>query len=331
MSHYTHLSTLEREKIGELQRNGIGVRSIAKKLGRSPATISRELRRNTPPKGKYYGCVAQQLYKRRRKACGRKALLANQELLLVVKRLFLECQFSPEEISNRLKLEKSPFQISYATIYRGIEQKRFDHFLPKKQKASRKLRHRGKRRKHRDFQEQRGKIQVDDTIADRPKSANSRRYFGHFEADTVNGKKGTPCILTLNDRKSRYLIAAKVERNNPHLIRDKLIELMNNVPRHPCRSITLDRGQEFRYHREVTAALGGVKLYFCDPQSPWQRGTNENSNGLLREYIPKGYDMNLLTAEQLSNAVDKLNLRPRKCLGWRSPYEVFFGKVLHLT
>lgn len=331
MSHYIHLSMLEREMIGELHRNGIGVRGIAKELGRSASTISRELRRNTPAKRKYYGCVAQKLYSRRRNACGRKELLSNSELLLLVKRLFLDFQFSPEQISNRLKLEKSLFQISYTTIYRGIRNHTFDQFLPKEKKASRKLRHRGKTRKNRDFQEKRGKIQVDYTIAERPERANSRRYFGHFEADTVNGKKGTACILTLNDRRSRYLIAAKVEKNNPHLIRDKLIELMSNVPHHPCCSITPDRGQEFRYHREVTAALGGVKLYFCDPQSPWQRGTNENSNGLLREYIPKGYDMNLLTEEYLNHAVEKLNLRPRKCLGWKSPYEVFFAKVLHLT
>lgn len=331
MSHYHHLSTMEREKIGELTRKGIGKRAIAKTLGRSPSTICRELRRNTPAKRKYYGCVAQRLYERRRKACGRKELLENQELLLLVKRLFFEYQFSPEEIANRLKLEKNRFKISYTTIYRGIREKKFDQFLSGEKKASRKLRHRGKKRKDRNFQEQRGKIQVDDTIADRPQSANSRRYFGHFEADTVNGKKGTACILTLNDRKSRYLIAGKVEKNNPYLIRDKLIELMSNVPQHPCRSITPDRGQAFRYHREVTAALGGVKLYFCDPHSPWQRGTNENSNGLLREYIPKGYNMDFLTSEHLASAVDKLNLRPRKCLGWRTPFEVFFCKLLHLT
>lgn len=331
MSHYTHLSTLEREKIGELHRNGIGIRGIGEALGRSPSTISRELHRNTPTKHKYYGCVAQKQYEKRRKACGGKELLCNQGLLLLVKRLFIDCQFSPEEISNRLKLEKSSYKISYTTIYRGIKGGTFDQFLSGERKASRKLRHRGKKRKNCTFQEQRGKIQVDDTIANRPKGANNRHYFGHFEADTVNGKKGTACILTLNDRKSRYLIAAKVEKNNPYLVRDKLIELMSNVPRHPCRSITPDRGQEFRYHREVTAALGGIRLYFCDPQSPWQRGTNENSNGLLREYIPKGFDMNLLTTEQLADAVGKLNLRPRKCLGWRTPYEVFFGRVLHLT
>lgn len=331
MSHYQHLTTIEREKLGELRRGGLGIRQIAKELGRSPATISRELKRNTPYKRRYYGCIAQKMYEKRRKKCGRKKLLANPELLELVRFLFMEQQFSPEEIDNRLKYEKNQFQISYTTIYRGIWGKVFDQFLPKDKKASRKLRHRGKRRKNRNLQENRGKLQADYTIHERPKSADNRSQFGHFEADTVNGKKGTPCILTLNDRKSRFLVAAKVERNNPYLIRDKLIELMGDLPNHRCLSITPDRGQEFRYHREVSAALGGVKLYFCDPRSPWQRGTNENSNGLLREYVPKHYDMNLLTDQQLADAVDKLNRRPRKCLGWKTPWEVFFGKVLHLT
>lgn len=331
MSHYEHLTMLEREKLGELYRNRSSVRSIARQLGRSASTISRELKRNTPHNRKYYGCTTQNLYQKRRKKCGRKKLLSNPELLELVRRLFMDLQFSPEEIENRLKFEKNQYQISYTTIYRAIWDKMFDQFLPQRKKASRKLRHRGKRRKNRNLQENRGNIQVDHTIHERPRSAENRLYFGHFEADTVNGKKGTPCILTLNDRKSRFLIATKVERNNPHLIRDKLIELMSQVPAHSCRSITPDRGQEFRYHREVSAALGGVKLYFCSPHSPWQRGTNENSNGLLREYVPKGYDMNLLTHQQLADAVYKLNQRPRKCLGWKTPWEVFFGKVLHLT
>lgn len=331
MSQYRHLSTLEREKLGELHRCGKSIRSIAGTLGRSPATVSREVHRNTPQNRRYYGCVAQKMYEKRRKNCGRKALLSNPDLLQLVKRLFLDCQFSPEQISNRLRFEHNQFQISYSTIYRGIGEKRFDKFLDNKKKASRKLRHRGKRRKDRKFQEKRGKIQVEHTIADRPQGANSRYYFGHFEADTVSGKKGTACIVTLNDRKSRYLLAEKVAKNNPTFVRDKLIELMSQLPKHRCLSITPDRGQEFRYHREVTAALGGVTFYFCDPQSPWQRGTNENSNGLLREYVPKGSDFNLLTQEKLAVAVDKLNHRPRKCLGWKTPWEVFFGKVLHLT
>ena len=333
MSHYQHLSREEREKILVLRTEKKSLSIIATEKGRTKSTISRELKRNSTANRTYSAIGAQQAYQKRRKKSRRNKLLEEPGLKQTVKRLFLEEQWSPEQISNRLKYEKSAYQISYATIYRAIYAGMLD-----KEKLSngnrgaiRKLRHRGKPRHGKGTVENRGKMAISNRIQERPKEADERKVMGHWEADTVAGRNGSACLVTITDRCSRYLLAGKIAKKRCGLLADKIIALLSPLPDGYVRTITPDRGKEFAKHRQISAALRGIAFYFADPHAPWQRGTNENTNGLLREYLPKSFDMAPCSDGQIASFVLKLNTRPRKCLGWKSPFEVFFRSSLHLT
>ena len=333
MSHYHHISIEEREKILVLLKEGKSIRAVAIVLGRATSSISREIVRNTKCKAGYSAVEAEKKYRQRRKRCRREFLLKNTERLELVRSLFLDRQWSPEEIDRRLKYENNPLQVSYVTIYRGIYAGMLDegNLSHGNRGVIRKLRHHGKTRHTKGHQETRGKIVISNKIADRPEEANTRKIIGHWEADTVAGKTGSACLVTITDRNSRYLLAGKVVKKNAAFVADKMIELLSSLPSSQKRSITPDRGKEFANHSMITDALGGVQFYFPDPRAPWQRGTNENTNGLIREYLPRSFDMAAYSDEEISLFVKKLNLRPRKCLEWKSPYEVFFGQLLHLT
>lgn len=211
--------------------------------------------------------------------------LDDPELYRYVKERFLEDQWSPEQISGRIKLEGSQYKISYNTIYRAIYAGQFDekNLSHGNRGAVRKFRHRGKRRHTNDYEERRGKIQISHPISERPKEAEERSRLGDWEADTVAGKAGKACLVTLADRKSRYLpggksVAKKVDPVNEVIIRSLKGQFLE--------SITPDRGKEFAKHNLVTEELDQVQFYFPLPHHPWQRGTSENTNGLLREYFP---------------------------------------------
>lgn len=193
-----------------------------------------------------------------------------------------------------------------------------------------KLRRKGKRYHRKNEEETRGKIVAAHTIHDRPLEAEKRAVLGHWEADTVAGKTGEACLLTLTDRKSRFLQLSKVQSKKAEFVTEQLIHLLRKFPSDKRRYITPDRGKEFAFHKEITEKLSGMPVYFADPQAPWQRGTNENTNGLLRDYFPKHQSLEELTNQSLEKVVKKINLRPRKCLEWKAPYEVFFDEVLHL-
>lgn len=335
MSHYHHLTIEEREKILVLLTAGKSQGSIARELGRDKSTLSRELARNKKTKEDYSAVGAQKKYQGRRKKCRRRKLLENTSLKEKVGRLFLQEQWSPEQIAERLRHEGNEEQISYNTIYRGIYAKLFhtpeQRRSPGNRGAIRKLRHRGKTRHRKDSVETRGKIVISHRIEERPQEAENRTEIGHWEADTVLGKRGGPCLVTMADRASRYLLAEKIEKRSSEPLEEKMIAMLTNLPREHVKSVTPDMGIEFARHAEITKALDGVPFYFPDPHSPWQRGTNENTNGLLREYFPKSFDFSSCSDLQIALSVRKLNLRPRKCLLWLSPFEVFFDKVLHLT
>ena len=331
MSLYTHLTINEREQLFLLYDQGHSIRAIAKGLGRSPSTISRELSRNM--EGQCYSPTrAQATYTKRKSNCGRKLLLKNPELKALVKNLFLNKQWSPEQIAARLKLEKSTYTISFNTIYRAIYRGDLNeaNVSHGHRGAIRKLRHKGKTRHTKNHIEKRGKISVTHTIHERPMEANNRSTMGHWEADTVAGKTGKACLVTLTDRKTRYLMVEKIEKKLAVHVRDAFINLLSALPKNKRKSITPDRGKEFAKHREVTKQLEEIPFYFADPHAPWQRGTNENTNGLLREYFPKAEDLTACTKEYMDTCIEKLNKRPRKCLGWKTPYELFFDTVLRL-
>jgi IS30 family transposase len=259
-------------------------------------------------------------------------LLQDESTKNKVQELFLEQQWSPEQISSRLRYENSPISISYNTIYRGIysgllEVKKLGHG---ERGVARKLRHRGKTRHRKGEVETRGKIVISNTIDMRPKEADERKEIGHWEADTVLGKRNTGCLLTLADRCSRYYLAERIPTKTSQPVADKMTEILAQLPTDKVKTITPDRGKEFAKHAQVTETIK-VQFYFSDPHAPWQRPTNENFNGLLREYMPKTTDFSQYTDYEIQEYVSKLNTRPRKCLGWKTPKEVFFSTVLHLT
>lgn len=332
MSHYKHITIEERETILISKVKGHSIRKIAKELSRSPSTILRELRRNAYGKNNYSPVNAEKKYLRRRKRCVKKKLLLHSELRKKVLKLFIEMQWSPEQIVHRLKLEQYEHSISYATIYRGL----YAGMLESRELTMYergnvlKLRHKGKNRKNSSSNETRGKIKVGNSIHDRPEEADSRSVIGHWEADTVAGTLNSDCAVTMVDMCSRYLMCKKSKNRKSLEVNAKILEMFSEIPKKYAKTITPDRGKEFALHEEVSKALERLEFYFADPSSPWQRGSNENTNGLLREYLPKKKDMSSITDEEVEGFVFKLNTRPRKCLGWRTPFEVFWNKVLHL-
>jgi len=331
MSHYKHLTLFEREMVMCFYHQGISITCIAEKLGRSKSTISRELRRNRDG-DRYSASKAEEKYHNRRKLCVRKQKLSDADLFkFVAHKIFIE-QWSPEQISNRLAFEESEMSISYATIYRAINRGQFDMFngFPTCHVyyAARKLRHHGKRRHTKGYVENRGKFHVDRNITVRPAVVDERSRIGDWEGDTVVGKDGCACLVTLVDRKSRFLLCEKTLKRRKEHVGATLKNMLSN---HPAITVTLDRGKEFAGYREIENELGDVEFYFALPYHPWQRGTNENTNGLLREYFPKMEPIDQLSDDYIQSCVTKLNLRPRKILNWRTPYEVYHSVKLHLT
>lgn len=331
MSQYHHLTIDEREKILSLQSQGKSLSQIAQVIGRARSTITRELNRNSLG-GEYFPHAAQTAYEKRREHCHRHNLLEDPKLFNFVKYAFLEEQWSPVEIAGRLKLERSKSKISYATIYRAIYAGWFD--TPEERRsygckgAVRKLRHHGKSRHTKSYEEKRGKIRISHKLTERPKEAEERSRIGDWEADTVAGKTGGPCLLTLVDRKSLFTKAVKIPKKTAAYVKEGMIACLKDAP---CYTITPDRGKEFARHEEISEALNGVPFYFPEPHQPWQRGRNENTNGLLREYYPRGTDLTLVDQNDVQIKVEKLNKRPRESLGFLTPYEVFYSVVLHLT
>ena len=334
MSHYTHLTIEERESILRMLVEGKKIQEIAKVLDRSPSTVSRELHRNCKRREDYSPAKAEKAYRKRREKSGRQRLFSvNPAAKEEIRTLFLDLHWSPEQIANRLRLENSSIQVSYATIYRGI----YSHDLEVQPLArgsrgmARKLRHSGKRRHRRGEEERRGKIPISHPLEERPDTANNRSEIGHWEVDTVAGKKGGSCLITSVDRKSRFTLGKRAARKAAQEVEDGMVTMLMQLPPEARRSLTPDRGKEFATHASVTIRTGGTPFYFPRPHAPWERGTNENTNGLLREFLPKGVDMNSFSDEQIEGFIDLLNKRPRKCLGWKTPFEVFFDISLQLT
>ena len=193
------------------------------------------------------------------------------------------------------------------------------------------LRHRGKTRKIKGtINERRGRFNDVPSIHDRPRSAENRSWFGHWEGDTVRGKTGNSALVTLVDRKSRYLLSKRTANAKADTVRDVMIELLGALPANRVRTVTPDRGREFARYRELAERLN-TKVFFPDPHAPQQRGTNENTNGLTREYFPKNTDLDFQSDQEIETYIEQLNNRPRKVLGWKTPSEVFMGKKLHLS
>lgn len=323
MSHYSHFSTNEREILLVLIKTGKKNCEIARIMGRSPSTISREIRRNTEKRDKYSAITADEQYRLRRKNSVRKEKLADPKYVAKVSELL--CLFwSPEQISGRLRLEENPIRISTSTIYRGLERGLLDPSLRKK------LRIKGKKRCGGRKKSKCGHLDIEYTIHDRPKNVEKRDKIGHWESDTIRGAKWSGCIGTHVERLSRYAVLFKIPDRTANAFSEGTINAFEKFPKGKRRSMTADHGKEFANHREIFTRLN-CKVYFADPHAPWQRGTNENFNGLLRQFFPKRTSFSEVTQENVDEIALLLNRRPRKCLAWRSPEEVFFKKTLHFT
>jgi len=327
MGHYNHLTLEEREMIMAFHQEGCGVCEIARRIGRDKSTISRELERNHLWKRVYLAVRAQQMYETRRFLCRPHLRMENPELFQTVRAKFLDHRWSPEEIAERIALERPDLKVSTSTIYRSIYRGLFDYRLYQYGKGlAKRLRHKGKRRHGKSDEERRGRISIPNELCDRPVEANERQRLGDWEADTVIGKIGGACAVTLVDRKSRFLLLCRIGAKKARQVTDAMISMLRGLP---LESITPDRGSEFAFHSEVTDSLG-VPFFFPLPHQPWARGTNENTNGLLREYMPRGCDMSQFSDSEIRWIQNEINMRPRKCLGFRTPHEVFFSEVLHL-
>lgn len=316
MTKYHHLSHAQRYQIEALHHIGCTPGTIALQLDRHIDTIKRELMRGCDGILGYRADYAQHSSAVRKTACRNARRISQAVWSEVVDYLALD--LSPEQTAKRLFAE-SGVEISHESIYLYI----YAH--PEQAKA--KLRCSQKRRRRRTTpsnaqKNQRGAIQNRVGIDQRPSLVENRSRVGDWEGDTVVGRKHLGGLVTMVERKTRYTLACALPRRCAGPTSLAIIEMLKPHATR-CLTITLDNGSEFALHQEFGAALG-ADIYFAKPHSPWQRGLNENTNGLLRQYFPKGTCLVSITAEQVQHAVDRLNHRPRKCLGWRTPHEVYY-------
>lgn len=316
------LTLTEREEISRGVVAGSSIRSIAASLGRAPSTISRELRRNGGLGGYRASTADQAAWDRafRPKVC---KLVHNRALAhLVASKLRLE--WSPEQIAGWLKRtypDVEAYQVSHETIYRSL-------FIQARGALRKELmthlrRTRGMRRSRHHTQKTsiHGRITDAVSISERPAAVEDRAIPGHWEGDLFFGSKNSQ-IATLVERQSRYLMLTKVSSKDTETVVNALIKHTHKLPHELYKSLTSDRGKEMADHRRFTLATD-IKVYFCDPQSPWQRGSNENTNGLLRQYLPKGIDLSNYSQSKLNGIALRLNERPRKTLNFETPAERF--------
>lgn len=308
----SHLTIQERDRIVQLRHQGADQKEIAAALNRSPATISRELRRNRTG-GEYFAAQAQD--KARRRRCERPfdRKMDRAEISQTVRHALAQ-YWSPEQIAGRLKLNDPDGQrrVSARTVYNWIN--RDEH----REHWRSFLRRRGKRPFHREKPSGIGA-----PIAQRPEVIEARLRLGDFEGDTVLGPPGTGGLATLVDRKSRYTIIVKIRCKEADHVHQKIKERLKQLDEQRRHSVTFDNGTEFARCHRLEKHLG-MKLYFAEPGCPHQRGTNENTNGLIRQYFPKGTDFRDITHHEVREVENLLNSRPRACLSYRTPAEVFF-------
>ncbi len=310
---YKHLSLEERHYIELSLKEGVSQKKISNILGRCQSSITREIKRNTGKRGyrhKQANNFAIERHKNKEKAVKLTAKIKEQL------NGYIKKDWSPEQISGRLKLE-GIINLHHETIYRYI--------LEEKQAGGQlfqHLRHQNKTyRKRYGASHNRTGIPNRVDIDERPVEANNRERVGDWEADTIIGKNHQGAIVTLDDRKSKLRLAAPLVRKKACNVKDAMIKLLE--PIHNCvKTITFDNGKEFTLHEKIAKALN-CQTYFAKPYHSWERGQNENANGLLRQYFPKSMELVSVTTKQVLGAVHKLNSRPRKCLGYKTPYEVF--------
>lgn len=326
MKQYRRLSLKEREEISRGLAKGISYRKIGIKIGRNCGTITREVDRNSNNKKNYRAVDAQQRSQEEAKGHGNKLKLdANKKLQKVVVK-YLKKHWSPEQIANRLKMlypKDTNMRISPETIYGYI------YLHPRHHLKRQLLKY--LRRKHifRRGEKKRQKscpIQDYISIEKRPQGVEERKIAGHWEGDLIMGKKNYTAAGTMVERKTRLTLITKMKKKDTRSVCMAFARKFNRLPKDLRKSMTYDHGCEMADHAVFTKNTK-IKIYFAHPHSPWERGTSENTNSLIREFFPKGTDFSKISYAQLKRVEDLLNDRPRKILNWRTPREAFTKTV----
>ena len=320
MREYRQLTEEDRIEIYAMKQAGKQQKVMAIKLKVCPSTISRELARNTGGRGYRPKQAQQKTLERRFNA--HKAVKMTPETIGYIEKKLQE-DHSPEQIAKRMKLDRQwdgP-TVSHERIYQHVWQDKAQWGSLYKHLRIGGTKQRRKRRNSRDC---RGTIKNRVGIENRPPVVERKIRIGDWEGDTVIGKNHQGALVTLVDRKSKLTLIDKVNRYTADAVEETIIHLMDSLPRRNY-TLTVDNGKEFANHEAVAETLE-IKVYFADPYSAWQRGLNENTNGLIRQYVPKGSDIRILTDQQIQHIMHRLNNRPRKSLGYLTPNEVFYGR-----
>lgn len=328
MNHYCRLTLIEREEISRMLAANQSVRSIAKLLNRAPSSISRELRRNTPKFVDYRAVSAQRCAVKRAREPRKQRLLDRHSKLRKQVIQYLAQFWSPEQIAKELSLRypnHPHMKISHESIYtylyalaRGQLKRELISYL-RQHRQSRRPRHRTRLKSR--------PIQEIISIEERPKEVADRTIPGHWEGDLLMGRSNKSALGTLVERVTRFTILVPLKAKDAISVRRAFSRELRILPQQLKRSLTYDQGQEMKEHRLFTAKTK-IKVYFAHPHSPWERGTNENTNGLLRQFFPKGTDFSKISKREIKQAQKLFNGRPREVLNWRKPAEVFYG-LLH--
>ena len=317
--HPRYLSAQERTTIADLHRERMTLREIAAGIGRAASTVSRELRRNTDASGRYLPGTADRLATGRLARPRPRRVAEVDELRAVVVELLAK-RWSPEQVAHELR-ERFPEHPERHLCTESIYQAIYDSGV----EITRPTRRRRRRRRRRvQGLERRGRLPAMTMIADRPAEVQDRTAVGHWEGDCIMGAGNCSAIGTLVERCTRFVMLIHVPTDQPtaEAIRDGVCAGFQALPPDLRRTLTWDQGKELALHQQITARTG-AEVYFCEAHSPWQRGTNENTNGLLRDYFPKGTDLSAVSPAELQRVADEINARPRKTLGWTRPADLF--------
>lgn len=321
---YQQLSGEERDLLSVLRAGGAGVRGIARELERDPSTISREVKRNRSEKyGKYLGHRAQGRAEQRCRAASQRARIRDPKVRKYVEE-HLAKQWSPEQIAGRAK-RKRIGRVSHETIYRYI----YDQGDPQRRKeliACLRRAHRRRKPRRAGRHDRRGKIPNRTPLTERPAEAATRRRKGHWEGDMMVSQQSKAALKVMVDRKSRLTRIKRVPRRTKELVTAATVSILMDYPLCQRRTLTLDNGLEYAGHEDITNETE-VRCYFTRPYTSWEKPVVENTNGLIREYFPKRTDFKKVSDDEVQFVEDRLNDRPRKCLGFRTPNEAFYPSV----
>jgi IS30 family transposase len=312
---FTHLKSVEREQISILTAQKLSKTKIAKELGRSTSTITREFQRGVVHNGNYYAVTTIENIRKIKFKASRKRKTDNPETRkYIIEKIKPPFLWSPEIISAKMKKELG-ISIWKDSIYTFVyENPELTEFLAKK--------HPGKKPRSKNKKTERTLIPNRTGIEQRPEEANKREKFGHFEADTIVSRASLACLLVIADRKTRKIKIKKLARKTAELTSSSIIFVLQMYNIIKLLTITYDNGSEFCWHDKVNKELN-IQSFFCNPYSSWEKGTVENLNGLIRRFFPKGTDFDKITDEQIQQVEDWINNRPMKVLGYKSPNEKY--------